>query len=268
MIETRPSMPPSPAWVVSAHLPDPTDAGLGRTPSRPKLHHASADQSEAVAEVELLRRLSFAQQRLLQARERSRVLLALAFAFAFARLVLPARRVLLRLLSRLSGRPGGSARWLPEESLPSREPAARDAGGMAGRRTRGQRRSTPGPRRGTAVLVWASSAIRPRVVPMRARAARPRPPGTGRDDEAIGPQGLQEKTEPSQPCQSPPRPNVGSMNSPCPHHQLAATEVRCLVAWRGPDRHGPHQPESRQRGIPATARAGRQRCGGGAASSL
>jgi hypothetical protein len=67
------------------------------------LHHASADQSEAVAEVELLRRLSFAQQRLLQARERSRVLLALALVFAFARLVLPARPVLLRVAVALVG---------------------------------------------------------------------------------------------------------------------------------------------------------------------
>jgi hypothetical protein len=39
-----------------------------RTRPRPKLHHASADQPEDPAEVEMLRRRSFAQQGLLQAR--------------------------------------------------------------------------------------------------------------------------------------------------------------------------------------------------------
>ena len=70
----------------------------------------------------MLRRL-FRQQGLLQVRERSGVLLALApalvLALALAGLVLTACPILLRVAIRLSGRPGGSARWLPEESLPS-----------------------------------------------------------------------------------------------------------------------------------------------------
>jgi hypothetical protein len=135
----------------STQLPGGTDAGLGPQPSRPKLHHASADQPEDAAEVEMLRSLSFAQQGLLQVRERSRVLLVRALAglvSALAGFVLPARRVLVRVAIALVG----SAWWL----------GALVAGGIvaipstsrpgwwrvAGRRTRGQGRPTPGPRRG------------------------------------------------------------------------------------------------------------------------
>ena len=104
----------------------------------------------------MLRRLSFAEQGLLQARERSGMLLALAG-------LVPPARSLFALPSRLSGRPGGSARWLPEESLPSPEPAVRDGGGWLLGGLAASAAPRPGPDAATAVLVWASSAIRPRA---------------------------------------------------------------------------------------------------------
>ena len=61
------------------------------------------DQPEAVAEVEMLRRLLFAEQGLLQARERSGMLLALALVLALAGLVLPARPVLVCVAIALVG---------------------------------------------------------------------------------------------------------------------------------------------------------------------
>jgi hypothetical protein len=94
----------------------------------------------------MLAALSFAQQGLLQARERSGELLALVFAFAG--LVLPARPVLLRvaislvgLAWRLGAQGAGGIVAIPRTSRPG-------CWGVAGGRTRGQRRSTPGPRRG------------------------------------------------------------------------------------------------------------------------
>jgi hypothetical protein len=99
----------------------------------------------------MLRRLLFAQHGPLQARERSAVLLALAFAFvfafAFAGLVLAARPVVLSVAIALVGSAwrlgalgaGGIAAIPRTSRLGWRRVAAR--------RTRGQRRSTPRPRR-------------------------------------------------------------------------------------------------------------------------
>jgi hypothetical protein len=93
----------------------------------------------------MLRRRSFAQQGLLQARERSAVLLALVFAFAL--LVLPTRPVLLSFAIALVGSAwrlgalvAGGIVAIPSTSRPG-------CWGVASRRTRGQRRPTPKPRR-------------------------------------------------------------------------------------------------------------------------
>jgi hypothetical protein len=180
----------------------------------------------------------------------------------------PPARSLCALPARLSGRPGGSVRWFPGESLPFPEPAARDGGGWLLGGLAASAAPRPGPDAANAVLVWASSAIRPRAVPMRAPSNAPattRNWPRRRSDRSTGPPSSN-TTLTTLP--KPAEPNLGSLSSPCPHDQLAATEVLCLVAWRRPDRRGPPQPESRQRGIPATARAGRQGCGGGAASTL
>ena len=84
----------------------------------------------------------------------------------------PPARSFCALPSRLSGRPGGSARWLPGESLSSPEPAARDAEGWLLGGLAASTAPRPGPA-ATAVLVWASSTIRPRAVPMRAPSSAP-----------------------------------------------------------------------------------------------
>jgi hypothetical protein len=88
-------------------------------------------------------------------------------------LSLPPARSLCALPSRLAGRPGGAARWLPGESLPSPEPAARDGGGWLLGGLAASAAPRPGPGATTAVLVWASSLIRPRAVPIRAPSNAP-----------------------------------------------------------------------------------------------
>ena len=98
----------------------------------------------------MLRRLLFAEQGLLQARERSGMLLALALALvlALAGFVLAARPVLVCVAIALVGSAwrlcalvAGGIVAIPRTSRPG-------CWGVAGRRTRGQRRFTPRPRRG------------------------------------------------------------------------------------------------------------------------
>jgi len=118
----------------------------------------------------------FAQQGLLQVRSRRECYLSLSLpdlSLPLPGLSLPPARSFCALPSRLSGRPGGSARWLLEESLPSPEPAARDGGGWLVRGLAASAAPRPGPGAATAVLVWASSTIRPRAVPMRAPSSAP-----------------------------------------------------------------------------------------------
>jgi hypothetical protein len=136
----------------------------------------------------------------------------------------PPARPLCALPSRLSGRPGGSARWLPEESLPSPEPAARDGGGWLAGGLAASAAPRPGPIATTAVLVWASSAMRPRAVPMRAPTSAPTTTRTWpprRNDRSTEPPSSN-TTLTTLP--TPAEPNLGSLSSPYPHDQLAATE--------------------------------------------
>jgi hypothetical protein len=100
------------------------------------------------------------------------------------------------------------------------EPAVRDAVGwlLGGLAASVAPYARPGV--ATAVLVWASSRIRPRAAPMTAPSRAPTTTRTW------------------------------------PRRGSAVSRRR-----RRPDRQGTHQPESRQGGIPATARAGRQPCG-------
>jgi hypothetical protein len=144
-------MPPSPAWVVSAHLPGATEADLGpqavAAPVAPCLGRPTRGRRRGrEAPPPLVRPAG-----LLPAREPSEGLLALAglvFAFVFAGLVLPARPVLLRFaiaLSRvgLAARRAGCRRNRCH-SRTSRSGCWR----VGGRWTRGQRRPTPRPRCG------------------------------------------------------------------------------------------------------------------------
>lgn len=181
----------------------------------------------------------------------------------------PPARPLCALPSRLSGRPGGSARWVPEESLPAPEPATRDGEGWLLGGLAASAAPRPGPDAATAVLVWVSSAIRPRAVPMRAPTSAPtttRSWPRRRNDRSTGPPKIEHTTLTTLP--QPAEPNPGSLISSC--SLTTSPRGRSSVWWRRrrAGRHGPHQPESRQGGMPATAWAGRQPRGGGTTSSL
>jgi hypothetical protein len=79
---------------------------------------------------------------------------------------------------------------LPGESLPSPEPAARDAGGWLVGGLAASAAPRPGPAAATAVLVWASCTIRPRAVPIRAPSSAPATTRTWprrRGDRSTGP---------------------------------------------------------------------------------
>jgi hypothetical protein len=224
----------TPAWVVSApQLPDRTEAGVSP-------HAAAAQAAPCVGRPVRGRRRgrdalppSSAQQGPLQTRERSEYYLPLplpGLSLPLPGLSLPPARSLCALPSRLAGRPGGAARWLPEESLPSPEPAARDGGGWLLGGLAASAAPRPGPGATTAVLVWASSPIRPRAVPMRAPSNAPtttRNWPRRRSDRSTGPPS---STTILTTLPTPAEPNLRSLSSPCPHDQLAATEVRCLVA--------------------------------------
>jgi hypothetical protein len=221
----------------------------------------------------MLRRLSFAQQGLLQARSRRECYLPLPLLLSLRLpgLSFPPARSLCALPSRLSGRPGGSARWLPEESLPSPEPAARDGGGWLVGGLAARAAPRPGPGAATAVLVWASSAIRPRAVPMRAPTSAPattRNWPRRRSDRSTGPPSSNRtlKTLPK-----PTEAKRRQLDLDLPADQPAVTWAPVSrpgdvqVAKVGEERTSPNPARG---GIAATARAGRHPCRGGAASTL
>ena len=149
-----------------------------------------------------------------------------------------------------SGRSGDSARWFPEESLPSPEPAVRDAVGWLFGGLAASAAPRPGPA-ATAVLVWAPSTIRPRAAPMTAPSRAPTTTRTWprwRNDRSTGP-----------PCSNttlttlpaPTSPNVGRWIWACPLTSSPRRRSAVSRCRRRPDRQGTHQPASRQGGIPA-----------------
>ena len=96
----------------------------------------------------MLHRLSFAQQGLLQARERSGMLLALAgLVLALAGLVFPARPILVRVASALVGSAWRLGALVPRRIVAIPRTSRPGWRRVAARRTRGQRRPTPRPRR-------------------------------------------------------------------------------------------------------------------------
>ena len=149
----------------------------------------------------------------------------------------PPARSFCALPARLSGRPGGSARWLPEESLPFPAPAARDAGGWLLGGLAASAAPRPGPA-ATAVLGWASSAIRPRVVPMRAPTSAPtttRCWPRRRSDRSTGPPSSNTTlTTLPEPAEAKRR----ELDLGCP--LTSSPRQRTSVSWRRrrPDRHG------------------------------
>ena len=144
-------MPPSPASVVSAHLPGATDAGLGpyavAAPVAPCLGRPTRGRRRGREAPPPLVRLAG----LLPAREPSEGLLALdglVFACVFAGLVLPARPVLLRFAIALVGSAWRLGALVAGGIVAIPRTSRSGCWRVGGRWTRGQRRPTPRPRCG------------------------------------------------------------------------------------------------------------------------
>ena len=179
----------------------------------------------------MLRRLSFAEQGLLQARERSGMLLALALVLALARFVLAARPVLVCVAIALVGSAwrlgalvAGGIVAIPRTSRSGWQR-------VAARRTRGQRRPTPRPRRGHRHADLG-------VLHDQAKSSPDEGPEQRTHDHQMLAATAKRSVHRASKVEHNPD-NVANARRAKPRElelavsadQLAATEVRCLAAW-------------------------------------
>ena len=181
----------------------------------------------------MLRRLLFAEQGLLQARERSGMLLALALALvlALAGFVLAARPVLVCVAIALVGSAWRLGALVAGGIVAIPRTSRSGYRRVAGRRTRGQRRPTPRPRRGHRRAGLG-------VLHDQAKSSPDEGPEQRTHDHQMLAATAKRSVHRASKVEHNPD-NVANARRAKPREldlalsadQLAATEVRCLAAW-------------------------------------